>query len=86
MKLKAPNPARAMILGSLNLLALIAIAGQSRETVIVPSSGGEFTDATSHEVELVTLLPDDSIPGYSIPDLFRPRRRQAPIVDRLGTD
>jgi hypothetical protein len=57
-----------MILGSLILLALIAIACQPRETVIAPSSEGESTDATSRELELVTLLPYDSIPA-----IFDPR-------------
>ncbi len=57
-----------MLLGSLTLLALVAIACQSRETVIVPSGGGESTDATSRELELVTLLPFDSIPA-----IFNPR-------------
>ena len=61
-------PARARILGSLILLALVAIACQPREIVIVPSSGGESTDATSRELKLVTLLPYDSIPA-----IFDPR-------------
>jgi hypothetical protein len=68
MKLRAAMPARARILGSLILLALVAIACQPREIVIVPSSGGESTDATSRELKLVTLLPYDSIPA-----IFDPR-------------
>ena len=68
MNLKALNAARAMILGSLIVLALIAIACQPRETVIVQSSGGESTDATSREHKLVTVLPYDSIPT-----IFDPR-------------